>query len=145
MILPSPSVVSPEVHQRLIAFWQAFPLWTVVFHISIKYFISGKSKILSSKKRLTSPGASYLRVVKYIYTFMIALCTITYIPVLVITLLPAERLPAVLKFNASFVDAFIPHSPALSHRIQDLAEGALVFLHWDLYVGSTGKPLVPRA
>jgi hypothetical protein len=145
MALPSPDLVTPETHQRLIAFWQPFPIWTVLIHQSLKQTLTYAAKKLASKENKsrdkTPLGTSYLSNAKPVYRFVLALCNLTYIPVLLITLLPTSIVPISLTYlsalsHENLASVFIPSPPLLTHRITSLSEGVHNFLIWDLYVGS---------
>jgi len=143
MVLPSHSIVSAESHQQFIAFWQAFPLWTAVIHSTARYIMTKSDD--SAKRPLASLGTSYLDGAKSVYLFTMVFCTVTFIPVLLITLLPASVFESAFNsspiFSATFDGVFVPYYPILSHKVPDLAGGVLTFLQWDLYVGSTAVVL----
>jgi hypothetical protein len=145
MALPSPDLVTPESHQRFIAFWQPFPIWTVLIHQFLKHTLTYFAKKLTSKDNKTRAqtplGASYLSNAKPVYRFGLALCILTHVPVLLITLLPSTIFPTSLPYlsklgQENLASVFLPHIPLLTYRISSLSEGVHNFLIWDLYVGS---------
>lgn len=144
MALPSPKFVDQSLHQVYIAFWHAFPIWTVGIHaitIRASQWIVKKVWDETNRKPPKPQGTSYLNNVKHVYRFVLALCIITHIPVVVIALLPPWVIPestptlALLGKN-NILDIFVPYFPRPSYRVHFLAEGVHTFLMWDLYVGA---------
>jgi hypothetical protein len=137
MVLP-PSVVSNTVHQYFIAFWQPFPIWTVIIHYVLKSALRSETK--ASTK---STGETYLDGAQSVYGFVICLSAITHIPVVLTTFLPADMLPAstpisiIQLFKCSFSEVFVPYFPNLSYQVSSIAAGVLNFLQWDVYIGTT--------
>ena len=120
MVLPSPNLVAPETHQLLIAFWQPFPIWTVLTHQFLKHtltFVATKVTSKENKPRVnTSLGTSYLSNAKPVYIFVLTLCISTHIPVLLITVLPSTIIPTSLTYlsklsHENLVSVFIPPPP----------------------------------
>ena len=131
MGLPS----NPDSHEWYIAFWQAFPLWTVGIHWSSKYLCS-----LTADKVSNPVGISYLSTAGHVYRFVLVLCTITHIPPVAIALVASTKLTdsalKISRFSASnFFSVFVPYSPLLNYQASSLAEGVHNFLLWDLYIG----------
>jgi hypothetical protein len=147
MGLDSPSITSGSTHQKFIALWQPFPLWTVMIHWLIRsccHFVSKQfARDDATTQRPVAPlGASYLSNAKHVYRFVLTLCMGTHIPILLIGLLPPQTIPDVLPKVAFYTrynlaDIFIPYFPLLDHRVSNLETGALTFLQWDLATGST--------
>lgn len=145
MALPSPDSTDSLARQKYIAFWHAFPIWTVCIHGSLNRFCQWMaSKIFTydpNGKPQTQQGASYLNNVKHVYRFVLALCMSTHIPVVVIALLPSWAIPdsaptlAFLRMS-NLIDIFVPYFPFHHHEVENLAEGVHTFLIWDLYIGS---------
>lgn len=145
MGLFSPDIVTAVRHQQYIAFWQPFPIWTVIIHWILRmiwqYTTSRCSKDDPGQRPPTPLGASYLGTAKHVYRFILTLCTITHVLVLLITLLPSWIVlgySPTLSFLArhNFIDVFVPYFPLPSHKVTSLGDGVLTFLQWDLYVGS---------
>lgn len=146
MGLPSPERVEPETHQYLIALWQAFPVWTVIFHWILRTVFQFASEKLFRPKKDSQPqvhlGSSYLSNAKHVYRFALGLCITTHIPVLLITLLPASIFspsrPHLATLGASnFSSVYIPYLPIpLNRQVTSLTEGVHTFLLWDLHIGS---------
>ncbi|KAL3419425.1 hypothetical protein PVAG01_09647 [Phlyctema vagabunda] len=141
--LPFPTMVSYEAHQRFIALWQLFPIWTILIHWPLRKSCQYAAAHLSSRKRSpTSSGSSYIRMAGYIYVFVLFLCMSTHIPVILITLVPRSKLPETWKrlvylARNNFFHVFVPYFPSPSYQVTKYGEGVLTFLQWDLYIGST--------
>lgn len=138
--------IEPEMHQYLIAFWQAFPVWTVVIHYVLRSVCQFVAKaFFSDDSGSRSPihlGSSYLNNVKHVYRFILGLCIITHLPVLLITLLPGSIFPSsmptlALQAQNTFLDVYIPYFPVpLNRQVANLTEGVHTFLIWDIHIGS---------
>ncbi|CZT52940.1 uncharacterized protein RSE6_14350 [Rhynchosporium secalis] len=153
MGLSSPSIVSPVTHQRLIALWQPFPLWTVLIHTSLRTTLqlltgtlfssttNSKGSLPTSRSQIPL-GTTYLSNAKHVYRFILALCMLAHLPILVLSLLPsslisASSFPTLHAMSTqSPREIYIPYLPTPTHKISSLAEGAHTFLIWDVYVGS---------
>ncbi|KAI9646146.1 hypothetical protein NHQ30_005586 [Ciborinia camelliae] len=146
MGLDVPSIVSGYTHQKLIALWQPFPIWTILIQWTLRslfQFIGSKTASKGSKQPLAPQGASYLNNAKHVYRFLLAFCILTHLPILLISLIPASAISDILPKLApyaslNFFDIYIPYFPfPLSHRVSNLASGSHTFLQWDLATGST--------
>ncbi|TEY60192.1 hypothetical protein BOTCAL_0184g00130 [Botryotinia calthae] len=146
MGLDAPSQVSGHTHQKLIAFWQPFPIWTVIIQWTLRSFFQFIGSEVSSRDSKQPPapqGASYLSSVKHVYRFALTLCVLTHLPILLIALVPAsviaDTLPKLSPYaSLNFFDIYVPYFPfPLTHRVSDLANGTHTFLQWDLATGST--------
>lgn len=146
MGLDAPSIVSGATHQQLIAFWQPFPIWTIIIQWILRstfQFIGSKVFSKDSKQPLTPLGASYLSNVKHVYRFILMFCVLTHLPILLIALIPASAISDILPKLApyaslNFFDIYVPYFPfPLSQQVSNLASGAHTFLQWDLATGST--------
>ncbi|KUJ12875.1 uncharacterized protein LY89DRAFT_687812 [Mollisia scopiformis] len=146
MGLPSPAFFSTQTHQRWIALWQAFPLWTVLTHYLLRttiQWISNRIYKVDPKARTPAPqGASYLNNAKWVYQFVIGLCMATHLLVLLITTLPSWLFPSFSPLltrlgKETLSSVYVPYFPSLSHELSSFAEGVHTFLIWDLYIGST--------
>jgi len=132
--------VSATTHQQFIAFWQPFPIWTVIIHSTLRFFASRLSKADAGAPTKTH-GESYLDAAAPVYRFVFALCMITHIPVLaIIRLSPTTLLgysPILTHLlKSTFTDVFVPYGADVNPKSSGLTAGALNFLQWDLYVGS---------
>jgi hypothetical protein len=148
MALPAPSVVSLIEHQQYIALWQPFPVWCIVFHMSIRYvcnMVVGSKENTSSGPQ-TALGTSYLNSSKHVYRFIIGICLITHLPALAITLLPpsafSDATPSLQNLSkADFASVYLPYFPTLTHQVPSFAGGVHAFLQWDMYIGATAMLL----
>ncbi|RAL58541.1 hypothetical protein DID88_003989 [Monilinia fructigena] len=145
MGLDAPSIVSGPTHQKLIAFWQPFPIWTIIIQWTLRSFFRFLGSRLTSKDTKQPPaplGASYLSNAKHVYRFLLTICALTHLPVLLIALIPASAITDILPKLApyaslNFFDIYVPYFPfPLSQRVSNLASGSHVFLQWDLTTGS---------
>jgi phosphate starvation-inducible membrane PsiE len=144
MTLPSPAVVSAIQHQQAIALWQPFPIWCVIFQISLRYVgsIFVGSKESATKTPHISLAASYVSSAAHVYRFIIGLCMITHLPALAIALLPYSNFsnshPIVQNLaKAEFAATYIPYLPVLTTQVESFAAGVHAFLQWDMYIGAT--------
>jgi hypothetical protein len=136
--------ISLNMHQMFIAFWQAFPFWTVVIYWPLQKFcgsIFGQSSPNSQKASTAALAATYLDSARYFYGFVLALCISTHIPAVLLSLLPPETLSAYSQSlarlaTASFSSVFIPPMPVPGIPHHDITAGAHVFLQWDVYISS---------
>lgn len=142
MTLPSPSVVSPFLHQWFIAIWQPFPVWTVIAQWTIRYLLGG-TKSDSDIINKPSPAAetNYLTLASSVHRFVLLLSMVTHLPVLALTLLSSDIIsktnPGLASLSQStFADVFVPRFPSLGNQTPSFAAGVLTFLQWDLYIGS---------
>jgi hypothetical protein len=138
MALPA-SIVPSSAHQRLIAFWQLFPLWTAIIQHILRGALKGNPKD-DTKGPSKADRESYMVSAQGVYGFAITLSAVCHLPVILATLLPASILPAstpryiIELFGCSFTNVFVPYYPVSSTKV-DLAGGVLNFLQWDMYVG----------
>jgi hypothetical protein len=144
MILPANAPIGSPMHQYIVAFWQAFPLWTVLIQWTLKLactFILGKDTAAKTEKSpQTTASKTYLNYAGRVYTFVLTLCMVTHIPAVILSLLPPGIVPESILTLAylarpSFTSTFIPPLP-LGQPIQYMAEGVHIFLLWDMYIGS---------
>jgi hypothetical protein len=143
-IFPAYSPIASPTHQYLVAFWQAFPLWTMLVQWTLKLLcilILGQDTATKTEKSpQTTASTTYLNYAGRVYTFVLVFCMATHLPAVLLSLLPLDIIPKSMPALAylartSFTSAFIPPLP-LGQPVKDLAEGAHVFLLWDMYIGS---------
>jgi hypothetical protein len=147
MMLPSPSMITPEMGQNLIAIWQFFPIYTVI----TQYVLSRAHSMLFSYSRTattntpyatTSLSTSYLISAGRVYTFLMTFGVLTHLPPLLMTLCPTEFVYSVSPRLASYIassdtrfsSVYVPHAPLPSWRSSSLADAIHTFLWWDTYV-----------
>lgn len=143
-VFPTFSAVASPGHQYLVAFWQAFPLWTLLVQWALKLLcilIIGKDSTSTTEKMPYSVASrTYLKYASRVYTFSLAFCVATCLPAVVLSLLPPDIVPDTMPGIAylartSFTSTFIPPLP-LGQPIRNMAEGVHIFLLWDMYIGS---------
>jgi hypothetical protein len=154
---PFYSLGSP-IHQRLIASWQLFPIYTVTIHHSLRWLYTAispshnTSNAATAHKRVPSqptathsPAARYLQYSGVVYSSVIAFCTFTHIAALALAIFPPELLPdrhvdpalVSLLDSTTFASVFIPSLPLPGHQVEDFAAGVHAFLQWDVYISTT--------
>ncbi|KAI6709929.1 hypothetical protein PZA11_005257 [Diplocarpon coronariae] len=141
-----PGPVPATTHQRLIALWQAFPLWTVTAHYTLRSTLRWLSHQIFGPKAVgsrpqTALGTSYLSNARHVYRFVLFLCIGTHVPILALALVPDWAIPSAAPTLAhyaseSLASVYVPYLPLPAHQVSSQAEGAHTFLLWDLYVGS---------
>lgn len=142
MVFPGSSTISSPTHQRYIAFWQAFPLWTMIIQWTGKWMLTrllGPSNMGSTPK--SSPSGTYLISVRRIYAMALFFCLATALPALFLSIVPpsliSESWPIPAQMAETTLTAvFIPKLPIPGTPIRDLADGVHNFLQWDLYIAS---------
>ncbi|KAI1451363.1 hypothetical protein F4805DRAFT_104633 [Annulohypoxylon moriforme] len=156
MTLPALLHQSAATHYNWIAFWQAFPLWTIlildVLHNAC-YFLLGSLSPQDAQGKPTTPGNGYMVAASGVYQFGLTISAVTHLPILAISLLPtslrstlASALPkyASLFSQITFARTFVPHPLSappsinpLNYGPGDLAPLVINFLQYDLYTGNT--------
>jgi hypothetical protein len=136
--------IASPTHQRLIALWQAFPLWTVLILRVGKWLIDQFSD--KSPRIQWAPSSirrEYLRAVKPVYILLFLLAFTTHLFALVRCTPFFEVLrgawPSIAGVtSSSFSNAFIPRTPLVGpeYRYDTLMEGVHNLLMWDVYIGS---------
>ncbi|KAI1213325.1 uncharacterized protein F4807DRAFT_260704 [Annulohypoxylon truncatum] len=156
MSLPSLLHQSAATHYNWIAFWQAFPLWTVlildVLHNAC-YFLFGSLTPQDAQGKPTTPGNGFMAAVSGVYQFGLTISAVTHIPIFAVSLLPdplrsslASAFPkfASLFSQVTFARTFVPHPLSAPLTVDpsnygpgDLAPLVINFLQYDLYTGNT--------
>ncbi|KAI2464703.1 hypothetical protein F4781DRAFT_436167 [Annulohypoxylon bovei var. microspora] len=158
IVMSMPSILhqTAATHYNWIAFWQAFPLWTVlildVLHNAC-YYLLGSLTLQDSQGKPTTPGNGFIVAVSGVYQFGLTISAVTHIPILLVSVLPtsfrstlASAIPkyASLFSQVTFVRTFVPYSisspPTLdpfAYGPGDLAPLVINFLQYDLYTGNT--------
>jgi hypothetical protein len=147
MMLPSPSMITPEMRQNFIAMWQFFPIYTVIAQdvLSRAYsmlFSSSRTATINTPYATTSLSTSYLMSAGRVYTFLMTFGVLTHLPPLLITLCTTEFVYSVSPRLASYIGSsdtrfssvYVPHAPLPSWRSSSLADAIHTFLWWDTYV-----------
>ncbi|KAH8810635.1 hypothetical protein F5884DRAFT_779934 [Xylogone sp. PMI_703] len=140
VMLPSPSIVSIDTRQKLIAAWQPFPIYTIILMGIFSTFISPTTT--------ASPGvsATYLSTANKVYTFIISFAVITNLLALLVTILPADIISTVSPAIASsitnspvpisFFTIYLPRPLLPSWKAVNLADAVHTFLHVDTYASA---------
>lgn len=138
------SQIGSLTHQYTLAFWQAFPLWTVIVQwvLRLLFTLTLVQDNDTKTENISRDDASrtYLKHAGRVYTFVLALCVGTNLPAVLFSLLPndviTELMPSLAHLvPTSFTSIFIPPLP-IGQPVRDLAEGVHIFLLWDVYIGS---------
>jgi len=146
------------IHQRLIAGWQFFPIYTVAIHYFLRrlYLVIAANPTISSRITIhkrnpsqptitRSPAVRYLRSARLVYGLVLTFCIITHVSALVLAILPHHMLPDMyidptfvsLVGSTTFASVFLPPLPLPGHQAQDLTAGVHAFLQWDMYISAT--------
>ncbi|KAI1074354.1 hypothetical protein F5B20DRAFT_441495 [Whalleya microplaca] len=160
MSLPNLLRQSADTHYGWVAFWQAFPAWTVGLLGGLHYvcyYALGSLSPQDARGRPAPPGHGFSVAVAGVYEFVLTACASAQVPILALALLPAalrESLSAAFPSYAalitqvSFRDVFIPYPAWTPPSVDptaygpgDLAPIALNFLQYDVYVGHTALSL----
>lgn len=157
---------SASAHYKAIAFWQFFPLWTVLLQAFLNpmcAFLFGSLLPVDTAGKPAPLGRGYLTGVSGVYQFALTVCVGVHAPLVAISVAPAG-LRAWLSANAtslyiptsyaslfetaSFSEIFIPASPfhpptIVSTAAVDggisytgLAQAGAHFLRYDIFVGA---------
>jgi hypothetical protein len=142
MAFPGTSDFGSPTHQYYIAFWQGFPIWTVIIQWVLRrlyILFMGQSNPSNQKSSPVTPSTTYLVSAGRVYTFVLLICVITTVPVVIISLLPPQYIPTTMPTlsrmaEGTFSSVFIPPLPILGGPVKDLSEGVHIFLQWDVYI-----------
>ncbi|KAI1144369.1 hypothetical protein F5Y05DRAFT_25319 [Hypoxylon sp. FL0543] len=155
MSMPSLLHQTAATHYSWVAFWQAFPLWTVLiqdFLHNVCYYLLGSLSPQDAHGKPTTPGNAFTVAVAGVYQYALAISVVGHIPILLISALPdslrsalASAFPkyAPLLSQITFARTFVPYplsapptiDPA-SYGPGDLAPITVNFLQYDLYTGN---------
>ena len=132
--LPSPSLLSFEGKQSLLALWQVFPLWVAILQQLLTYML-GKSAVAAEKVNRNNMG-----VLRFVYTFLISAAGTSQI-VTGAMMLTSISFPTL--FAPEFPGPFDPSKVAIptavtsSVKATSIGEGTHLLLQYDQMVGST--------
>jgi hypothetical protein len=135
-------------HQQYMALWQVFPLLTVVSQWLLKSLciLIKKATLLNFKgPARESQAASYLRAAQNTYVMILIICISTHaitIFICAVSAWPFIPIGDYLPFDkfeesVTFSSVFLPTTPLPGCTVADLAEGAHIFLQWDIYISAT--------
>jgi hypothetical protein len=135
MALPFPSVVTSDQKQIYMAVWQVFPISVAVLQQVFKRVLSGSSSILAKSSPTTT-----IWCLRLTYAFALMCAGTTHLQA--VSLAGAYDLFPPLfdknhKGSLGLRRAFVPGGYLPSHKVANVNEGALRFLQYDEYIGST--------
>lgn len=144
MALPRTLISSPT-HQKLVASWQVFPIWTMAFHHTLHAVFQKLSSYFFPADPHARPptplGASYLSNSKHVYRFVLFFCITTHLPILLFALVPSTLFPSSpflsMMSTATPSSVVVPYFPSPSTQVSPLTAGVHTFLFWDIYIGSS--------
>lgn len=131
---------SPQVHQRLVAVWQVFPIWIWM----LQYIFGQASRLRVRGPRQLTSRTSQTRTIDLeslnrLYRFAFALATLTHDITLGLIAL-VQCFPALIATSSghavTFQDVFLPPNFRTGTQISDMVQGAHGFFQYDQYVGS---------
>ena len=139
MSLPAPSIISHDLKQRLMAFWQFFPIWISLVQGAVAYLLprhgdesSGASSTVSVRwirplyaGLLTAAGIGQAKTLALMWTsrFLSGLFTDEFVGV----------------FN--FSNVFLPAATSPYTQMPSIGAGAFLFLQYDYFIGSISVAL----
>ncbi|KAI1413028.1 hypothetical protein F5Y13DRAFT_40643 [Hypoxylon sp. FL1857] len=155
MSMPSLLHQTAATHYSWVAFWQAFPLWTVLIQDILHnacYYLFGSLTPQDAKGKPTTPGNGFMVAVAGVYQFGLTISVVSHIPILLISILPdslrsalASTFPQYAPFisQITFARTFVPYPLSAPPTIDpaaygpgDLAPLTVNFLQYDLYTGN---------
>jgi hypothetical protein len=144
MALPAPQMISPGAHYVWLIIWQLFPLWQTIIQWTLTNFVSRNSITTGYKSNAAIDTSS-------VYRFVLLLTIAIHLPLLEVSLLPGEYVPAewpaIRKVfeQTSFWNVFVPpawsNAPSLDTSLTTVSASALAplvryLLQWDAYGGN---------
>ncbi|KAK7908650.1 hypothetical protein PG985_015953 [Apiospora marii] len=160
VLMNTAPAVGASAHYKALAFWQFFPLWTVLLQAFLNplcHFLFGSLLPVDAAGKPAPLGRGYLTGVAGVYQFALTVCVGVHAPLVAASLAPAParawlaaRAPpyAGLFETASFASIFVPASPFRSPVISavasidgtvsytGLAQAGAHFLRYDMLVGA---------
>lgn len=156
MSMPSLLNQTPATHYNWIAYWQAFPLWTVLIQDILHnacYYLLGSLSPRDSEGKPTTPGNGFMVAIAGVYQYALTISVVSHVPILLVSILPdslrstlASAFPkyAPLLSQITFARTFIPYPLSAPPTINPAAYGpgelaplAVNFLQYDLYTGNS--------
>ncbi|KAI2612164.1 uncharacterized protein GGS25DRAFT_474034 [Hypoxylon fragiforme] len=156
MSLPKVLGHSAATHYNWVAFWQPFPVWTLiildVLHNAC-YFLLGSLTPQDTNGKPTTPGNGFLVAISGVYQYCLTISVATQLPVLLVAALPSplraslsSLFPQLAPFlsHVTFWRTFVPYpisaSPSLADPLAygpgDLAPLLIQFFQYDMYIGN---------
>jgi hypothetical protein len=132
VVLPF-SLVSLEVKQTAMGWYQQWPLWIAVPH----YTLVALLRLCSLPSKLDSPKTRIL-LYRSVYIFAFAFAVFTHLPVMSLSF-AAFAWPSLFNYEYAHLlqpkHLLIPTSPFLDTKAKNLAEGMLWLIQWDYFSG----------
>jgi hypothetical protein len=135
LALPAPAVISYHLKQQLLAFWQAWPLWTSLFAAVLAPVFAK-----FGTKNPRGKGLDTVWALRWVYAFGFACAAGPHFAACVLSFSSA-MFPTL--FNSNLVAdlhparVFVPVLPwSSAARPSSLAEGTLWFFQWDYLIAS---------
>ncbi|OTA52635.1 hypothetical protein K449DRAFT_340536 [Hypoxylon sp. EC38] len=155
MSMPSLLNQTADTHYSWIAYWQAFPLWTVliqdILH-NVCYYLLGSLSPQDSKGKQTTPGNGFMEAIAGVYQYALTISVVSHVPILLISILPDSLRSALASAfpkyapqlsQITFARTFVPYPLSAPPTIDpaaygpgDLAPLTVNFLQYDLYTGN---------
>lgn len=130
MSLPAPWVLSHDLKQGLVAFWQFFPIWVSLVQGAVSYLLSGLGES-SSVSRMTWMRCLYLGLLTGAgigqAKTLVLMWTSSFLPGLF-----ADEFIGVFNFS----NVFLPATTSPHFQISSIGAGAFLLLQYDYYIGS---------
>lgn len=132
VVLPV-SLVSLQVKQTAMGWYQQWPLWIAVPH----YMLVALLRLCSIPLKLDSPETRLL-LYRNVYIFAFAFAVFTHLPVMSLSF-AAFAWPSLFNYEYAHLlqpkHLLIPTSPFLDTKARNLAEGMLWLIQWDYFSG----------
>ena len=134
LALPSPFLLSYEMKQGFIAFWQAFPIWVGLLQQLFTYtFAKSKTSISISMK---VDDRNTINTFRSTYAFLLAMAGLSQMLTIVVMLVSMIRgLGSTGVFHLA--EVMIPSAITPSARVPSIGQGAFLLLQYDELVGNT--------
>ncbi|KAF6815178.1 hypothetical protein CSOJ01_03630 [Colletotrichum sojae] len=132
--LPSPRLVSESTQANLLAFWQAFPVWTSLAHLVAARLVSAPDAAVPEAARRETKIAGLNRM----YGCALATSAALYLGVLGFIYAKAGSLTG-LAPSELCGEVFRPTWPWDTAPVASLEKGALALLQWDMYWSSVAS------
>ena len=139
MSLPAPSVISHDLKQWLLAFWQFFPVWVSLVQGAVSYLLSGLQE--------ESSGASSISRVRWMRPLYAGLLTGAGLgQAKTLTLMwTSSFLPGLFADDFvgvfDFSNVFLPAATSPYAKTPSIGAGGFLLLQYDYFIGSISMAL----
>ncbi|KAF6823343.1 hypothetical protein CMUS01_10726 [Colletotrichum musicola] len=135
--IPSPQLISESTQAKLLAFWQAFPIWTSLAHFVISALVSALDVVPKTSRN--KPSTKIARF-NQIYSYALVPAAVLYLGVLGLIYARAGSLTGgLLSASELAAAAFRPTWPWDATPVASFEKGVLTMLQWDLYMSSAAS------